>query len=124
MEQVKIIDLDSLLKVAVDTANKMCNSDKWKVEFDWLDGDNLVVNVSLVSGSTFKTKEEVADANGYCSDICDIVEDILKTYSCEEWVRHSERWYWDPEGNEIECEVDSDEEAICVATVQTQFYKS
>ena len=124
MEQVKIIDLDSLLKVAVDTANKMCNPYKWKFEFDWLDSDNIVVNVGLVSGSTFKTKEEVADANGYCSDICDIVEDILKTYACKEWVRHSERWYWDPEGNEIECEVDSDEEAIWVATVQTQFYKS
>lgn len=117
------IDLDAVIQAAVDAANKMCNPDTRRFEYDWLDDENLVVNVRPANGGTFGTLNDVQDANGYCSDIGDVIENILNTYSDCEWVKHSERWYWDEDGNEIEDEVETNEDARKIAAVQHQFYK-
>ena len=119
----KEIDLDAVIQAAVDSANKMCHPDKWKFEWDWLDDENIVVNVNPATGGTFGTVNEVRDANVYCSYIARLIENILNTYSDCEWVKHSERGYWDKDGDEIEDEVETNEDAQKVAVVQHQFYK-
>jgi len=82
MCQIEEIELGSLVQSAVDSANAMCNPDKWKFEWEW-SGDDCIVSCTCTHG--FYSHDVFEDAHGYCRDLAHVVKDILQRFDDENW---------------------------------------